>query len=211
MKDLIIVGAGGYAREIYELIIKPINKIKPVYNVLGCIDDDLDALKEKGSSLKILGKIDDWKVTGNEVYVMGIAKPQIKERISQFMKDKGAVFENIISPTVVICDGAKYGEGLVAYPGAVLGPDVNLGNFVTVLGTGLGHDAEIGDYSTISSYCGINGYVKLACRVFVGSHAVIAPNVKIGEDAYIGTGAVVVSNVKNGIKVFGNPAHKLDF
>lgn len=211
MTNLIFVGAGGYAREIYEIIIKAINRIKPTYNVLGVIDDDVYALEGKHTELKYLGTIDAWQVLGDERYVMAISSPQIKERISTLMKAKGAVFESIVHPRVTICDGAAYGEGFVAYSGALLGPDVKLGNFVTLLGTGIGHDSEIGDYSTISSYCGINGYVKLGRRVFIGSHAVLAPKVHVEDDGFVGIGSVVISRVKSGTRVFGNPARKMDF
>lgn len=211
MIDLILVGAGGYAREIYEEIIKTNNRITPTYNVLGALDDNLHALDGKQTDLKILGTIKDWKVKGNEKYVLSIASPQIKQKVSKIMHEKGAKFVSLLHFTVMRCSGAEYGEGFIAYPGAVLGPDVKIGDFVTLLGTGLGHDVQIGDFSTISSYCGINGYVRLGKRVFVGGHAVIAPGIKIDDDAFVCTGSVVVTPVRKGMKVFGNPAHKMDF
>ena len=69
MIDLILVGAGGYAREIYELIIKPNNKHTLSYNILGAIDDNLNALDGKQTDLKILGTIKEWSVKGDEKYV----------------------------------------------------------------------------------------------------------------------------------------------
>lgn len=210
MIDLILVGAGGYAREIYELIIKSNNRMKPAYNVLGAIDDNLHALDGKETDLKILGTIKDWKVKGNEKYVMSIASPQIKQTVAQIMHEKGAEFTSLIHFTVICCSGAKYGEGFIAYPGAVLGPDDKIGDFVTLLGTGLAHDVEVGDYSTVSSYCGINGNVHIGKRVFIGGHAVLAPGMKIGDDAFVCTGSVVVTHVRKGMRVFGNPAHKMD-
>ena len=39
MKDLILVGASGYGREIYDMIER-INDRKHVYNVIGFIDDN---------------------------------------------------------------------------------------------------------------------------------------------------------------------------
>ena len=82
---------------------------------------------------------------------------------------------------------------------------------MTILSTGLGHDATVGSYSTISSFCGINGNVKLGERVFVGSHACIAPGRRIGNDAFLCIGSVVMTNVKAGVKMIGNPAKKMDF
>jgi sugar O-acyltransferase (sialic acid O-acetyltransferase NeuD family) len=143
-------------------------------------------------------------------FVMGIANPQTKEKVAKIMLDKGAHFVNIIHNFVTVVPGSKIGMGLVAYPGATIGPDVAIGDFVTLLSSGLGHDVQVGDYSTISSYCGINGYVRIGKRVFIGGHAVILPNIRIGDDALVGIGSVVVSRVRDGVKVFGNPAHKID-
>lgn len=217
MQDVYIIGAGGYAREIYELLIKPINDVRrsankdPEFNVLGFLDDNPHAMDGKVCDIGIVGGIHDFDVKPEDRFIMGVASPQIKEKLAKVMLDKGAVFVNVIHPWVQIVPGATYGKGFVAYPGATVGPDVHVGDFVTLLYSGLGHDVEVGDYCTISSYCGINGYVKLGKRVFVGGHAVILPNIKIGDDAYVGMGSVVVSKVKAGTKVFGNPAKKLDF
>lgn len=217
MQDIFLVGAGGFAREINELLIKRINQLmvdtghEPAYRVLGCLDDDPHALDGKTTDLKIVGTIRDFEIRPEHRFVMGIAKPQTKEKLAKILEDRGAVFESVVHPWVHIVDGATYGRGFIAYPGATIGPDVHIGDFVTLLATGLGHDVQVGDYCTISSYCGINGYVQLANRVFVGGHAVIMPSVKVKEDAYVGMGSVVITNVKAGTKVFGNPAKRLDF
>ena len=217
MTELFIVGAGGFAREIYELLITPSNKAMtdtnqpPLFKVLGCLDDNPHALDGKGTDLKIVGTIRDFEIRPEHRFVMGIANPATKEKLAQDLLARGAVFADVIHPWVHLCRGSSYGRGFVAYPGATLGPDAHLGDFVTLLATGLGHDATVGDYCTISSYCGINGNVHLGNRVFVGGHAVILPGVKVHDDAYVGMGSVVVSHVKAGTKVFGNPAKRMDF
>lgn len=208
MKDLVIVGAGGFGRELLE-IVKNINSVNPTWNVLGFIDDNTEALDDKRCEYKIIGKISDWKVEEGQYFAMAIAKPAVKEKVAKSLLDRGAEFASIIHPNTRISESAKYGKGLVMYESSALGPDTELGDFVTLLSTGIGHDAVIGDYSTISSHCGINGYVRLGKRAYVGSHACIVPSVRIGDDATVGIGSVVVRNVKAGTTVFGNPAKKL--
>ena len=41
MKDLVIIGAGGFAREVAWLV-EEINKEKPSWNLIGYIDEDPD-------------------------------------------------------------------------------------------------------------------------------------------------------------------------
>lgn len=208
MKEIIIVGAGGFGRELLQWV-KDINKIDKRWIIKGFIDDNLSSLSEYECDYKVIGKISDWIPTQNEVFACAIANPKIKEKIVTDLKSKGAKFESIIHPRATIGDFNKIGEGVVFYPKAGLTVNIKIGDFVTLLSSGIGHDAVIGDYSTISSNCGINGHVTLGKRVFVGSNSVIIPSRKIGDDAYIGAGSVVVSNIKNGISVMGNPAKKL--
>ena len=216
-QEVYIIGAGGFAREIYELLIKPINSIQknlglePAFKVLGFLDDNPRALDGKVCDIGIVGGISDWVIQPEQRFVMGIAKPQIKEKLAAMLLQRGAVFVDVIHPWVKCVPGATWGKGFVAYPGAQLGPDVHVGDFVTLLYTCLSHDVEVGNYCTISSYCGIGGEAKLRDRVFVGSHAVILPGIEVGEDAYVGMGSVVMDHVPSGMKVFGNPAKQMDF
>ena len=84
-----------------------------------------------------------------------------------------------------------------------------IGNFVTIMGSMIGGEAEIGDYSTTLGFSNIaNG--KLGKRVYVGSQAVIL-DVNVGDDATVCVGSIVIRKVKPGTKVFGNPAKKVDW
>lgn len=214
MQDLIIVGAGGFARELLE-IVRGINAAatdgEPVWNVLGFLDDNPDALAGKKCDYKVIGAISDWQPKENEYFALGIAEPHTKEKITAALDARGVKWACILAPTALIAASAAYGRGFVAYPRASLGPDAVVGDFVTLLSTGLGHDAQVGDFCTISSYVGVNGYVKLGKRVYIGSHASLLPNITVGDDGYVGIGSVVVRSVKAGTRVFGNPAKKMDF
>lgn len=208
--DLIIIGASGFGREVLQWV-KDINKVKKTWNIRGFIDDNLNALDNFECDYKVVGTIKDWMPRDNERFVMAIANPKIKERISGSMKAKGAIFASIIHPTAFISEFAKVGEGVVMYPNSGINVNTTIGDFVTLLSSGIGHDAVIGDYCTISSYCDITGGVIIGKRVFLGSHATIVPQRKIGDDAYIAAGSVVMTNIKAGTHVFGNPAKKMDF
>ena len=76
MKDIIIVGASGFGREL-AYTIEEINKEKRTWNIKGFIDDNLNALDGTGSSYSILGTIKEWNPSGGEVYAIAIATPKI--------------------------------------------------------------------------------------------------------------------------------------
>jgi len=207
MNDLIIVGAGGLGRELLQWV-KDINKVHNMWRIIGFIDDNPNALDNYECDYNVIGSIKEWN-PGNEYYACAIANPELKMKVVTLLKSKGAKFANIIHPLARIGDFNKIGEGFVAYPNACVSVNVTIGDFVTLLSSGIGHDAIIGDYSTISSYCDITGGVKIGKKVFIGSHVTIVPKRIIGDEAYIGAGSVVVSNVKEKTKVFGNPARRI--
>lgn len=208
MKDLVIVGAGGFGRELLQWV-NNINMIQTKWEIKGFIDDNLNALDGKKCDYAVIGRIQDWEPKETEVFACAIANPRTKEKIVTLLKSKGASFETIIHPSAVIGEFNKIGEGLIAYPNSVITTNTEVGDYVTLLSSGIGHDAIVGDFSTISSYCDITGGVQLGKRVFLGSHVTIVPGRKIGDDAYVGAGSVVIKSVKPNTKVIGNPAKKI--
>ena len=210
MKKIIIVGAGGFGRELLQWI-KDINSRQQRWEILGFIDDNLQALNDIECDFPIIGSIQNWTPKQDELFACAIANPKIKEKIVNLLSDKGAIFQSIIHPSAIIGELNRIGQGFVAYPGACVTANVCIGDFVTLLNSSIGHDAVIGDFSTISSFCDITGGVKIGKGAFLGSHATIIPQKKIGDHAYIGAGSVVISNIKENMKVMGNPAKKIEF
>lgn len=206
MKDLIIVGAGGFGCEIVHLV-ETINKNMLQWNILGFIDDTKDIGTEVFHGYRILGSIQNWEPTSNEFYSLGISSPQAKFKLYNLLKEKGAIFATLISPFVRIPSEMQIGEGCTITLGW-FGINVNLGICVNIHGSMIG-EAEIGDFSTTTGFTNIAGG-KLGKRVFVGSHAVVLNDVSVGDDAFICAGSIVFSKVKSGTKVWGNPAKKFD-
>ena len=210
MKDIIIVGAAGFGREVLQWI-KDVNKVSPTWNIRGFLDDNLNALDGYECDYSVIGTVRDWRPSENEVFALAIAFPGVKEKVVSVLKSKGAEFATVIHPTSIVSEFCHLGEGIIITPRCKISPNVTVEDFVTILGCGVGHDACIGTYSTLSGYCAICGHVSIGKRVFVGTSAVVAPSKKIGDDAFIAMGSMVISNVKAGKKVMGNKARKIDF
>ncbi len=204
MKDLIIVGAGGLGRKVF-VCLKRLNEGNEKWKIRGFIDDDLNALDGVKCDLKIIGSIKDWVPSENEVFVLAISTPKIKEIVAEIMKSKGAKFETIISPDVLLGDYVEIGEGSVIMTPYNIESGVKIGKFVTVLGSTIALDAIVGDYCTTTGFANLTNS-HLGKRVYVGSHAVILEGRKIGDDAHIGVGSIVLKDVDPNTQVFGYPA-----
>ncbi len=157
----------------------------------------------------ILGTIEEWEPSENEIFTCAIAEPKGRESVVYKLKQKGASFTSIIHPDTHISDYCTLGEGIILYWYTFIGPNAVIGNF-SFLQAGVSHDCHIGDFSTISRDARLSGGVVVGQRVFIGSNATIIPGKTIDNDAYVGAGSVVIRNVKPNSKVFGNPARKVD-
>lgn len=208
MKKIIIIGAGGYGRELLQWI-KDINEASPTWDIAGFIDDNLQALDRLECDYPVIGRIADWQPKEDEIFTLAIGNPKTKEKIVSMMKAKGAVFADVIHPTANLTQFSKHGEGLVMFPNAKLSVNSQVGDFVTILSSEIGHDVEIGDYSTISGVCSILPNVKIGKRVFLAANVAITYGVKIGDDAYLGLGSIIVKDIAMGQKTFCNPARIL--
>lgn len=210
-KNLIIVGASGFGRELVQYI-EDINASKPIptWNILGFIDDNLHALDGLGHGYSVIDTIADHNPDGDTYYAFAIARPELKRKLVELLKSKGAKFATIIHPTARISKYAVLGEGCIVTPNSNINTEARIGNFVDVLASGIGHDATIGDYTTLSGHVWVNGHVQIGNNVYMGCGSMIAPSKKIGDNAIVGIGSVVISNIKSGSKVFGNPAKKID-
>ncbi len=196
-------------------IVKDINQVSPKgpkWNLKGFIGDygqDIKALTK--GEFDIIGTVEEWQPSENEVFVCAVITPGTKERVVKKLKDRGAEFIQLIHPTVSVNDYCNIGEGAVLYPYVFLGANFKLDNFVAIHpAVYIGHDVQVGDYTTVNGLSSILGCVQLGKRVFIGYNVTIIPDKIVGDDAFIGAGSVVLRNVKEGTKVFGNPARKLD-
>lgn len=208
MKDLYIIGAGGCGREVLQWS-KDVNKVRETWNIRGFLDDNPDALDGLACDYQVVGSIAEWVPGENEVFALAIANPEVKQQVSQKFEEKGGEFVSVIHPSALISDHTHIGKGAIIYPGASMSPNSSIGDYVTLLSTGIGHDAVVENFATVSSCCCVMRSVHICEKAFVGGGAVLFPEIRVGTSAYVGAGSVVIKNVGDNCKVFGNPARKI--
>jgi sugar O-acyltransferase (sialic acid O-acetyltransferase NeuD family) len=203
MKKLIIIGAGGFGREMLAWSRQSLTPLP----VKGFLDDNLQALDRFSKDVPILGRVTDYVPEPDDVFVCGIGIVESKRKCVKQILARGGVFTSIIHSTAVIGENVVLGQGVILCPFAVVDSDSTIGDFVTVnLHSTVGHDAVIGRWSQLHCHVDITGAVVLGEGVLAGSHATILPGVKVGDGATIGAGSVVTRDVRPGTTVFGVPA-----
>ena len=207
MKKLLIIGAGGFGREVHQYAKDVLEKTTVDWQIEGFLDDNLNALENYSYEHKVIGTISDHEVKDEYVYICAIGDPKTKLDIGRKFLEKGAQFINLIHPTAYVSESCKMGVGVILCLNAKATTDVTLGNFVAVnVNSFCSHDSIIGNGSTISSFCDITGFAKLGEGVFLGSGVTVCPSVTVGDYAKIGAGSVVLHDIDAGKLAFGTPA-----
>lgn len=210
MKRLIIVGAGGFGREVYAWA-KDHPDCGKLWGPTGFLDDNPSALDGFDYPVEVLGSIDSYQVGDYDVFLCAIGAPEVKRNVVERMLAKGAAFISLIHPHAVLGENVSIEEGVIVCPGVVVTCDVSIGRFAVVnCLSSLGHDVRVGDWVTISGHCDVTGQCRIGDSSFLGSGARILPGKSVGSDALVGAGSVVLKSVGDGQRVFGNPARVFD-
>lgn len=210
MKDIAIYGAGGSGREV-KLIIDAINKINPVYNVIGFFDDG----KPKGeiiNEIPVLGGLSDLEKINEPICIaISIANPTIKKKIVQSIKNKNVTYPNIIHPNVDLTGyDITLGQGNIISNGCIITCNIKIHDFVLMnLQSTVSHDSVINSYCSIMSAVSISGEVTLNEGIYIGVGARIINQIEVGAYTIIGSGAIVTQSLPANVTAVGIPAKPL--
>lgn len=208
MRDLIIIGAGGMGRTVYDNAKECIG-YGDTFRIKGFIDDNLHVLDDFENYPKILGTISDYVPQKNDVFVSSIGGSSRRKCMEEIIKRGGEFFE-IIHKTVHIGVNVKIGKGNYIGAYTIIGPDVIIGDYNMIQSfTVVGHDARIGSWNRIDTHVTCVGGVQVMDETTIHTAAVINHGVVVEPNAHVGACSFVIKRVKSGTTVCGNPAKKL--
>lgn len=207
LKDLYIVGAGGFGREVAWLVER-INQVEPEWNLKGFIDDDESVQGAFKDDYPVVGGCDYLQHLPNQVWVVcavGSAKTRKKiiEKLSQI---SNVSFATLIDPSVLQSNRVEVGEGSIICAGTILTVDICVGKHVIInLDCTVGHDVMVHDFVTVYPSVNISGNVSVGECTELGTGAQIIQGIKICAEATIGAGAVVVRDIDQAGTYIGVP------
>lgn len=211
MKNLLIIGARGWGREVYD-IAKSCIYAGADFSVKGFLDDKFDALDNYANYPPIISSVESYSVQKDDIFICALGDVIYKRKYVQMIIDKGGEFITLIHPTAILGNNSQIGNGCIIGAYANISSDTRIGDYVTFsIKAGMGHDSIIGDYTHIGGMTNISGFVEIGKNVTIHPCCNIIPHKKIGDNSVIGTGSVVLNNVRANITVFGNPAKRIDF
>lgn len=212
MQDIVIIGAGGFGREV-KTLIDAINKQNKIYNFLGFYDDGIENGKII-NGFPILGNVTDLNsISTNLSIALGLGDPTIKSKVVASLSNSNLSFPTLLHPSVIVSDDdVTIGKGCIICAGTILTCNIKIENFVTLnLMCTVGHDTFIADFASFMPSVNISGEVKIEEKVYVGTGAKIINQLTIGTSTIVGAGAVVSKSLPEFCTAVGIPAKPIKF
>ena len=208
MEKLVIVGAGGFGREI-AATVGAINRREPRFDLLGFCDDAAGARGRVVAGLPVLGTIED-VAAGSAApvrFFCAVGSNEAREKVAERGRARGWLAAGIIDPSAVVGPRTEVGEGAYIAALCVVSVDVRIGRHAILnQACSLGHDAMIGDFAQICPGARVSGFAKVGRSAFMGSNAVLGPGGTLGDGSVLGASSFATREVPPGATAMGNPA-----
>lgn len=192
---LLIIGAGGHASVIAEIIkirqllvlgVVALNE-QPIkgYEEFPCLGNDDSIRNYDPASVRLIIAIGTTSVESNAQ----------REALYQKYKMLGYQFATLIHPAAVVASTALIQEGAQIMAGAIIQSNSSIGHN-TIINTraSIDHDCQIGHSVHIAPGATLSGNVIVGDQAFIGVGATVIQGRKIGDNMMIRAGGLVVKH-----------------
>lgn len=213
--DVVIIGAGGFGREVVD-VIEAINAAaaEPPLRVLGVVDDsptdeNLGRLGQR--SIAYLGTLDRLIESDQRPrYVIGIGNPRVRRTLANALDAAGFSAQTLVHPAATIGSMVSIGPGSIICAGVRLTTNISVGRHVHLnLNATVGHDSTLADFVSVNPLASISGDCHVESGALIGVSASLINGVTVAKDATVGGGACVIRSVPEAVTVVGVPANPL--
>lgn len=208
MQNLLIVGAGAFAREVYEHAHASIG-YGTDFQIKGFLEGNIPLRPEAYGlvPMPVIASITDYEIQEDDVFIIALSDTSVKEAIAGIIDAKGGKYMNLIHKTAIVSPRAQLGKDIIICQNTTISCDCRIGDHVMVnVCSEVGHDVEIGNFTSIMCYVDITGYVKIGTHTFWGSGSRAIPHSVIGDHVTVGAGSVILKSAHAGRTYFGVPA-----
>lgn len=213
MKDLIIVGASGFGREVAWAAERQ-NKVSPTWNLLGFMDDSDELRGTVINGYPVLGKTEDCVNYPEAHYVCAIGSSSVREKVIASLKAANPAirFGTVIDPSVEMSDYVSVGEGSIICAHTIITVNIRIGSHVIInLDCTIGHDAILKDFVTLYPSVNISGITEIGRATELGTGTQIIQGKTVGDHSIIGAGSVIVKDIPGHCTAVGIPAKPIKF
>ena len=198
MRELLLVGSGGFARETAEAV-RALNAVQPRWLLRGFLDDNDELHGEMVGGLPILGPVEMVHDHPDAAVVITTGRPDnyvSRRLLYRRLGLHDERYATIVHPMASIGETCQLGPGSVLLAHATLTADVTIGSHVAVMPqVVIPHDARVDDFATLASGVRVGGGCHIAEGAYIGSGACLRQELVVEPWAMVGMGAVVTRDV----------------
>ena len=208
MKNIVVIGSGGHAKVVADILLKRKEVLKEELNIIGFLDDNFQNLEYREIfNIPILGSlelIEEFKNKDYE-YIIAIGNNLIRKKIAE--KYSSLIYYIAIHPTAVIGNMVTIEEGTVVMANVVINSYSKIGKHC-ILNTSsiIEHDNKIEDYVHISPNATLCGGTIVKEKSWIGAGSNIKQGITVGENVIVGMGTIVIRKIQDNVIAVGNPA-----
>lgn len=205
MKPLVIIGGGGFCREVMWLAQEAVEP----WEVVGVLDDSDHAQGTSILGVPVLGRVEDWRRHEDKHFVIAVGSPRVRKAVHSRMSGDPR-FATLVHRTVLSSRYVDIGPGSIICAGTILTTQVKIGSQVIInLGVTVGHDVILGDYCTLAPHATISGAVSMGDGVEIGTGAALIQGLSIGKGSMVAAGALVAKDIAENAFAAGSPARTI--
>ena len=191
MKNIILIGAGGHANSVYDVILST-----KKFRIEKLLDNKLYIKNSLGQ--KKIAKTNEFLKKNNikkNLHLSFGSIYNLKKRyelILKLNKKKIYNFPKIISPRSYVSKFTNILEGSIVMHNSFINYGTSISKHVVInTGSIIEHDVSIGENSHISTGVIVNGGVKIGKNCFIGSGSIIRENINIPDNSFIKMGSFI--------------------
>ncbi len=210
MTRLVIVGCGGFGREVHD-IVDALGAAGHGYDLIGYVDDAPTAANRclvQARGVGVLGGLAWFELADRGIrYTIGIGNGAVCRRIDATLTAWGFEAETLVHPLASTGFDVRLEPGTVIAAGARLSTNIRLGRHVHIDRNCLvGHDSRIHDYVVALPAAGVAGATTIGEAALLGTQSSVLQGLTVGREARVGAGAVVTRDVPDRVTAVGVPA-----
>lgn len=192
MNRLLIIGARGFGREIYNLALNAKGYMVD-FDIKGFLDDNETLLNDFRGYPPILTSVEKYEICPDDVFICAIGNGQIKNKYVDIIKQKGGSFISLIHKSSMVGLNSYFGKGCIIAQNVTISCDVKIGDFVTLQPfVNISHDCVIGNYCHLNSFVVMGGGSSIGDFVTAQASSVLLSGAKVANNTEIGACSAVV-------------------
>lgn len=206
MDNLIILGAGGHATEVLDIL----ERKEVVTSKVHLFNNTVNKSYLLFDKYKVI--IQDENLKKFKIFYLGLGGRENRAKLSSLALKYGLKWKGIRSEDLVIGNNSINIDSTVDIMSKVeISSKVTIGKGSLINRCcSIHHDVTIGDFCELAPNVTLLGNVQIGNNVFIGTGATILPNLNIGDNSIIGAGSLVTKDVSANRKVLGVPAKNVE-